>query len=163
MLEIGVMGQDYNFSAGPVVLPQVALRAIPQEQWDRHGLKRGHCGKAFVCDIAEAEKAHRALWPTHYKVRCLQAARHTPTMPPYPTFAQTLSPYHPSAPFALYIKWLFRWLKSQKALKTIAALNQEKSRFLYGTIDQSDQFDQPVFTRPYHLPRNVILSNAMDK
>lgn len=69
----------YNFSAGPAILPEPALKQAQQDLWNIGGsgigiLEHSHRGKVFEKVLAEAEQDCRALAgiPDRYRVLFLQ-------------------------------------------------------------------------------------------
>lgn len=73
------MSRVYNFSAGPAVLPEEALRQASEEMLDWHGsgmsvMEMSHRGKEFIAIAADAEADLRDLMkiPDNYKVLFLQ-------------------------------------------------------------------------------------------
>jgi phosphoserine aminotransferase len=84
------------------------------------------------------------------------AVANTPTMLNYKTFADTNSLYNTPPAFAIYVAGLmFKWLKRQGGLRTMATLNHAKSRLLYEVIDQSEGFYQGLVAQPYRSQMNV--------
>ncbi|MGZ8261019.1 MAG: 3-phosphoserine/phosphohydroxythreonine transaminase [Caldimonas sp.] len=73
------MSRVFNFSAGPAVLPETALRQAADEMLDWHGsgmsvMEMSHRGKEFIAIHGEAEALLRELLsvPAGYKVLFLQ-------------------------------------------------------------------------------------------
>src|SRR4029434_2308481 len=73
------MTRVFNFSAGPAVLPESALRQAAEEMLDWHGsgmsvMEMSHRGKEFISIHAEAEALLRELLgvPANHKVLFIQ-------------------------------------------------------------------------------------------
>ena len=70
---------QYNFSAGPSLIPKEVLEEVHQELFDWHGtgmsvMEMSHRSKQYLPIIEEAEEDLRALLtiPKNYKVLFLQ-------------------------------------------------------------------------------------------
>lgn len=69
----------------------------------------------------------------------------TPTMFDYKTHADAGSMYNTPPTYAWYLAGLvFQWLKSLGGLEAMAAINERKANALYGVIDASDFYGNPV-------------------
>jgi phosphoserine aminotransferase len=74
-----------------------------------------------------------------------KAGKAVPTMLDYKIHADNDSMYNTPPTYAWYLAGLvFKWLKAQGGLPGIAALNQAKAEKLYGYIDNSDFYANPV-------------------
>lgn len=74
-----------------------------------------------------------------------QASAHCPTMLDYKTAADNDSMYNTPPTYGLYLAGLvFAWLKEQGGLSAMAALNKRKADKLYGYIDNSSFYANPV-------------------
>jgi len=68
-----------------------------------------------------------------------------PTMLDYSVAAQNASMYNTPPTFAWYLSGLiFQWLKGQGGLEAMKRINEAKQRKLYGTIDASDFYSNPI-------------------
>ena len=73
------------------------------------------------------------------------AADNTPTMLDWKTAADNDSMYNTPPTYAIYLAGLvFKWLKKQGGLEAIAKINQAKAEKLYGYIDNSGFYANPV-------------------
>ncbi|HEY5734597.1 MAG TPA: aminotransferase class V-fold PLP-dependent enzyme, partial [Gammaproteobacteria bacterium] len=71
----------------------------------------------------------------------------TPTMFNYQTMAENDSMYNTPPTFGWYMAGLvFDWIKERGGLKAMAEVNRRKADKLYGAIDQSDYYTNPVRT-----------------
>ncbi len=69
----------------------------------------------------------------------------TPTMFSYGTLARANSMYNTPPTYSWYIAGLvFEWIKEKGGLKTMAEVNKRKADKLYGAIDNSDFYSNPV-------------------
>ncbi|MCB1762736.1 MAG: 3-phosphoserine/phosphohydroxythreonine transaminase [Gammaproteobacteria bacterium] len=69
----------------------------------------------------------------------------TPTMFSYRTLAEADSMYNTPPTFAWYLAGLvFQWLKLNGGLEAMAQVNERKANLLYGAIDNSDFYNNPV-------------------
>jgi len=69
----------------------------------------------------------------------------TPTMFDYATHARSDSMYNTPPTYAWYLAGLvFRWIKRQGGLESMAATNAHKAEALYAAIDASDFYANPV-------------------
>jgi len=69
----------------------------------------------------------------------------TPTMFDYATHARSDSMYNTPPTYAWYLAGLvFRWIKRQGGLESMAATNARKAEALYAAIDASDFYANPV-------------------
>jgi len=74
-----------------------------------------------------------------------QASAHCPTMLDYKTAADNDSMYNTPPTYGLYLAGLvFAWLKEQGGLEAMAALNKRKADKLYGYINNSNFYANPV-------------------
>ena len=74
--------------------------------------------------------------------RCVDSL---PTFMNWQTQADNASMYNTPPTFAVYLAGLvFKWLKSRGGLQAVAIANQEKAATLYGYIDTSDFYRNPV-------------------
>ncbi len=74
-----------------------------------------------------------------------QAQSVTPTMLNYQTAADNDSMYNTPPTYALYLAGLvFQWLKAQGGLSAMEVINRRKAEKLYGYIDNSDFYANPV-------------------
>ena len=74
-----------------------------------------------------------------------RAADNCPSMLNWQVADENQSMYNTPPTFALYLAGLvFDWLKQQGGLEAVAALNQRKAEKLYGYIDGSDFYSNPV-------------------
>jgi len=74
-----------------------------------------------------------------------QSSEHCPTMFDYKTAADNDSMYNTPPTYGLYLAGLvFQWLKDQGGLTAMAAINQRKAQKLYGYIDDSSFYANPV-------------------
>lgn len=88
----------------------------------------------------------------------------TPTMFDYATMAKEGSMYNTPPTYAWYIAGLvFQWMKAQGGLSAIGARNKAKADLLYGTIDQSGFYKNPVdpayrswMNVPFTLPNEAL-------
>lgn len=68
-----------------------------------------------------------------------------PTMLDYSVAAQNASMYNTPPTFAWYLSGLiFQWLKGQGGLEAMKRINETKQRKLYGAIDASDFYSNPI-------------------
>ncbi len=73
------------------------------------------------------------------------AMEHTPTMFNYDTHAGAGSMYNTPPTYGWYLAGLvFKWLKENGGLQAMAAINERKAKALYGAIDGSDFYNNPV-------------------
>jgi phosphoserine aminotransferase len=69
----------------------------------------------------------------------------TPSMLDYKVHADAGSMYNTPPTYAWYLAGLvFQWLKRLGGLEAIAAINERKAKALYGAIDASDLYTNPV-------------------
>ncbi|HAR62677.1 MAG: 3-phosphoserine/phosphohydroxythreonine aminotransferase [Candidatus Margulisiibacteriota bacterium] len=69
----------------------------------------------------------------------------TPTMFNYQTHVETNSLYNTPPTYAIYIaKLVFEWIKNKGGVKSIAKINNEKAKMLYGAIETSSLFKLTV-------------------
>lgn len=74
-----------------------------------------------------------------------QASELCPTMLDYQTAADNDSMYNTPPTYSIYLAGLvFQWLKAQGGLEAIEVLNRRKAEKLYGFIDESDFYANPV-------------------
>ena len=74
-----------------------------------------------------------------------RAAANTPAMFNYKTAADCDSMYNTPPTYSWYLAGLvFEWLKEQGGLEAVAKVNQRKASKLYGYIDSSDFYANPV-------------------
>ncbi len=74
-----------------------------------------------------------------------KAAAVTPTMLDYKTMADNDSMYNTPPTYAWYLAGLvFKWLKEQGGVEKMAEINKAKADKLYGFIDSSDFYANPV-------------------
>lgn len=74
-----------------------------------------------------------------------QPLERTPAMFDYATHAKADSMYNTPPTYSWYLAGLvFRWLKARGGLEAMATLNERKARLLYGAIDRSDFYANPV-------------------
>jgi len=79
----------------------------------------------------------------------------TPTMLDYKVYADNGSMYNTPPTFSWYLAGLvFKWLKQQGGLQAMQAVNQRKADKLYGYIDASGFYRNPV-QKPYRSRMNV--------
>ncbi|MDX1634727.1 MAG: 3-phosphoserine/phosphohydroxythreonine transaminase [Marinobacter sp.] len=72
----------------------------------------------------------------------------TPTMMDYKVTADNGSMYNTPSTYSWYLAGLvFKWLKAQGGVTAIAEINSRKARKLYGFIDQSDFYANPIAPR----------------
>ncbi|GLQ30764.1 3-phosphoserine/phosphohydroxythreonine transaminase [Litoribrevibacter albus] len=87
----------------------------------------------------------------------------TPTMFDYQVHAKAGSMNNTPPTYAWYLSGLvFKWLKRQGGLKEMAEINKRKADKLYGYIDQSDFYSNPVDPR-YRSRMNVPFVLADDQ
>lgn len=90
----------------------------------------------------------------------------TPTMLDYKTHADNGSMFNTPATYSWYLAGLvFEWIKEQGGLEAMAEINQRKAQKLYGAIDGSDFFNNPVDTR-YRSWMNIpftLADSSLDK
>ncbi len=73
------------------------------------------------------------------------AMDHAPTMFKYETHAGADSMYNTPPTYGWYLAGLvFQWLKAQGGLAGMAAINERKAKALYGAIDDSGFYNNPV-------------------
>lgn len=86
-----------------------------------------------------------------------------PTMLNYQVAADNGSMYNTPASFSWYLSGLvFKWLKQQGGVETMARINEEKQRKLYDFIDASEMYDNPI-SRNARSWMNVPFRLASDK
>ncbi|HET8704794.1 MAG TPA: 3-phosphoserine/phosphohydroxythreonine transaminase [Pseudomonadales bacterium] len=84
-----------------------------------------------------------------------QADPNTPTMLDYKVYADNGSMYNTPPTFSWYLAGLvFKWLKQQGGLQAMQRINQRKAEKLYGYIDASGFYQNPV-KKPYRSRMNV--------
>lgn len=91
-----------------------------------------------------------------------KAKSFAPAMFDYQVHAKAGSMNNTPPTYAWYLSGLvFKWLKRQGGLKAMAEINQRKAQKLYGYIDQSDFYSNPVEPR-YRSRMNVpfVLANS---
>ncbi len=89
-----------------------------------------------------------------------KAADSVPVMLNYATHAENGSMYNTPPTYAWYLAGLvFQWLKGKGGLSAMAEINQRKAAMLYGAIDSSDFYANPV-EKPYRSWMNVPFTLA---
>ena len=74
-----------------------------------------------------------------------KASAQTPAMFNYEIAAKNASLYNTPPSYSIYLAGLvFKWLKSLGGLEAMAEINERKAKKLYGFIDQSDFYANPV-------------------
>jgi phosphoserine aminotransferase len=77
-----------------------------------------------------------------------KARPETPTMMNYQVIADNESMYNTPATYSWYLAGLvFRWMKEQGGVEAMAELNARKAKKLYGFIDASDFYANPIEPR----------------
>jgi phosphoserine aminotransferase len=89
-----------------------------------------------------------------------QALPFTPTLYNYKVHADNHSLYNTPSTFAWYAAGLvFKWLKRQGGIATIAKINQHKAEKLYRFIDEHDFYNNPI-DPAYRSRMNVVFNLA---
>lgn len=74
-----------------------------------------------------------------------EAIPETPSIFDYKNFADSGSVYNTPPTFAWYVcSLMFEWVKAQGGVKKMGEINQAKADLLYGVIDNSDFYSNPV-------------------
>ena len=96
-----------------------------------------------------------------------EAAESTPTMLNYGVHAETGSMYNTPATYSWYLAGLvFKWIKKQGGLRTMAEVNQRKSQKLYNAIDASGFYSNHVdkeFRSWMNVPYYLLDESLNDK
>ena len=95
-----------------------------------------------------------------------KAAATIPTMLDYQTQADNGSMYNTPPTYAWYLAGLvFKWLKQQGGLAKMAEINEAKASKLYGFIDESDFYSNPVAVnnRSWMNVPFVLADDSLDK
>ncbi|MGB1466388.1 MAG: 3-phosphoserine/phosphohydroxythreonine transaminase [Alcanivorax nanhaiticus] len=95
-----------------------------------------------------------------------KAGANVPAMLNYQTHADNGSMYNTPPTYAWYLAGLvFEWLKKQGGVANMAEINQRKAEKLYGFIDGSDFYSNPVekISRSWMNVPFVLADDALDK
>lgn len=95
-----------------------------------------------------------------------RASPEVPAMMNYQTFADSDSMYNTPPTYAWYLSGLvFQWLKKQGGLEEIGRRNQRKAEKLYGYIDDSSFYSNPVepHSRSWMNVPFVLADDSLDK
>ena len=93
-------------------------------------------------------------------------AEHAPTMFDYKVHAEADSMLNTPPTFGWYLAGLvFKWLKDQGGVKTMAEINQRKAEKLYSAIDSSDFYANPmaINNRSWMNVPFTLADDALDK
>ena len=90
----------------------------------------------------------------------LETARtNVPTMLNYSTYAENNSLYNTPPTFAIYmLSLVLEWVKEQGGVKSIQKNNEEKAKYIYDTIDNSEGFYKAHATEDSRSLMNITFT-----